>query len=204
MAEDFREPILRQENGFCFMQYGTHQSLSGATIWAEHVQPMIDLSMDKNPKEESKIKPAEKCTFYELLLLGSKDDRDLLDEILAMIQQSAKMKTQILKKGGQVIIPDAIYFTALYNNFYKEFEATHFYGRAELTSKFAVSLAKEYRNCMRKCIAHNYSTATTINSEITNEDEKIEIPSVAIKAMQKITEKEIEKTKADPNGKGKK
>lgn len=202
MAEEYREPIMKQENGFCYLQNGTHQSLSGATIWSEYVQPMLDLTMDKNPRDEEHIKRTEKCTFYELLLLGSEDDTELLDEIMAMIQQSAKMKTQILKKGGQVIIPDAAYFSKLYNDFCKEFDATHFYNRAELTSKFAVSLAKEYRNCMRRCIAHNYTTAVTINNNTENEEDKVPIPAVAIKAMEKITTKEIERTK--DAGKGKK
>lgn len=206
MAEEYREPMIKKEDGFCFLQNGTYKELSGSEIWEEHIKPMLTISMDNNPKSKSEIKPSEKCTFYELLVLGSEDVVEMIQEVKALAQQSAKMKTQILKKGGIITVPDAEYFTNLYNNFQKEFSATNFYGRAELTYKFAFSLAKEYRNCMRKCIAHNYTTAMAINDTISDPSAKIPIPEVAIKSMQKITDRvqQEETDKRKPDGRNKK
>jgi len=171
MAEEFRKPELKKQNGFCSFQNGTYEQVSNNDAW-NCIEPILNM-INANNK------------FYRLIELGSEPDvKPLIDELLTLTAQIGKMVVKIKKANGKVFIPDAEYFKEKFDSIYKELENIP-YKRAKILEKeFARELAVEFRHCVKVCVAHNYNETLFLNSHGVN----IEIPQEKSESMQRIAD----------------
>ncbi len=172
MEEKYREPLLEEKDGFCFVQNGTYNPASNNETW-KRISPLVDM-----------VKATSE--FYKMLKIGSEEEVPiLLDEIDVMVAQIGRMIAKIKRNNGMVIMPSVTYFQKKFEQITKELD-NMLYKQARIQEKeLAKGLATEFRNAMRKSIAHNYNEALELNKNGAD----IPIPEEKVELMKKIDAK---------------
>lgn len=178
MVEDFRKPKIISDNGLVSIQNGTYEQVSNDEV-LENIRPFEQYL---NPQHD----------FYELLDKGSQDDvMTLLYELKTFISQLRKMLAKIKKANGKFIAPDIKYFVKKFEDINNTL-ADIPYGKAKILEKqYAKEFAKEFRECIKISIAHNYNETLFLQSKGVD----IEIPEEFITNMIEITQNIESKTK---------
>lgn len=184
MAEEYREPLLEDKDGFCFIQNGTYDPVSNNETW-ERIHPLVDM-----------LKASSE--FYRLLEIGSEGEVTiLLDEINVLVSQIGKMVAKIKRNDGMVIIPDAKHFQEKLEQITKTIENIPYKEARVKEKELAKGLATEFRDAMRKSIAHNYNETLDLNKKGAG----IPIPADKEEQMKKIDSKVKADEAKKPSGK---